>query len=238
MIASTEHSAPGKGVPMRQRSKGISLIDVMIVLATLAVIAVLVVPQYNEKKARQRRAAQVAEARSHLLQIKLAEERFFEKFGRFTDQLSELASIDPAVSSLVCPFDGKPYEIRTDTTYLQIKSRTADVGAIEGGVPTWLAEPGQEMLRAELIRRSRERMERVKEALDTYKAVRGTYTDNLDSLEAVAPGVKNLLCPLIMKRYSIILSDTAGYEITSHLDEVGRIVGGRPEYPPLPTPKR
>ncbi|MCU0612091.1 MAG: hypothetical protein MUE60_09925 [Candidatus Eisenbacteria bacterium] len=222
---------------MRLKRTGISLIDVMIVLATLAVIAVLLIPQYNEKKARAQKAVMVAQSRNDMVELKLAEELFFERTGRFTDNLADLVSLNPALRGLACPFDGSPYEILSDTTRLQIKCSVSDPGVIDGGVPSWLAEPGSEGLRASLIVRSRDRMGKVSAALDAYKAATGSYTASLDSLEAVSSGVRNLLCPLMMKRFSIILSDSLGFEVTSHLDEVGRIVGGRPDFPPLPTPK-
>lgn len=222
---------------MVKRNGGISLIDVMIVLAVIAVIAVLLVPKYNEKKARELRAEMITEAREAMLEAKLAQELHFERHGRFTDDLNELAVFNPALRDLRCPFDKAPYAIAYDSTRFAISCSVPDPGAIEGGVPSWLAEPGAEGLRASLIMRSRDRMAKVAAALDSFKAITGSYTADLDTLESQTPGVKNLLCPLMMKRFSIILSDSLGYEVTSHLDEVGRIVDGTPDYPPLPTPK-
>ncbi len=220
------------------RHRGISLIDVMIVLAILAVMAVLLVPQYNQKKAREQRMAMIAKTRSDLVALKLAEEIYFERTGRFTTNTADLAAINPALADVRCPFDGEPYTIVADSVRLQISCSVPDAGSIDGGVPSWLSEPGAEELRASLILRSRERMGKIRSALEAFKAKRGTYTASLDTLETVTPGVKNLLCPLVMRRFAIVLSDTAGYEITSHLDEVGRILGGREEFPPLPKPKK
>lgn len=220
-----------------KRNDGISLIDVMIVLAVIAVIAVLLVPKYNEKKARELRTEMITEARSNMLEIKLAEELYFEQHGQFTDDLNELAVFNPAIRTMTCPFGKSPYVIAYDMLRVDISCSVQDPGAIEGGVPSWLAEPGSEGLRASLITRSRDRMSKVAAALDSYRATTGLYTASIDSLESLIPGVRNLLCPLMMKRFSIILSDSLGYEVTSHLDEVGRIVGGRPDFPPLPTPK-
>lgn len=222
----------------KSRKGGISLIDVMIVLATLAIIAVLLVPQYNEKKARERRAMMMSQTHSDLLALKFAEELHFEKHGKYTADLVALGQVKPNVVSLKCPFDDSEYMIQVpDTTRFNITCSEEDAGAIEGGIPTWLSEPGQETTRADLIKRSRRRMERIKDALEQYRDSTGAYTDVLDSLAAFSPGVENLVCPLVMKRFTVVVSDTAGYEITSHLDEVGSIVNGVPEFPPLPQPK-
>ena len=221
-----------------RRTGGISLIDVMIVLATLAIIAVLLVPQYNEKKAREKRAMMMSQTRSDLLALKLAEELYFEKHGKYTADVEALGQVKPGVGSLKCPFDDSDYMIQVpDTTRFNITCSEEDAGAIEGGIPTWLTEPGQETTRAELITRSRQRMERIKNALEQYHDSTGTYTSILDSLATFSPGVENLVCPLVMKRFTVVVSDTAGYEITSHLDEVGNIVDGVPRFPPLPQPK-
>ena len=220
------------------RTSGISLIDVMIVLATLAIIAVLLVPQYNEKKAREERAKMMSQARSDLLSLKFAEELYFERHGRYTADLARLGQVKPDVVNLRCPFGSSDYLIEVpDTTRFNISCSEEDVGAIEGGIPTWLSEPGQETTRAELITRSRQRMERIKNALEQYHDSTGAYTSILDSLAALSPGVENLVCPLVMKRFTVVVSDTAGYEITSHLDEVGSIIDGVPRFPPLPQPK-
>jgi hypothetical protein len=198
----------------------------------------LLVPQYNEKKAREQRAMMMAQARSDLLALKFAQELYFEKHGKYTADLDALGQVKPNVANLKCPFDNSEYVIDVpDTTRFNVTCSEEEVGAIEGGIPTWLSEPGQETTRAELILRSRRRMERIKDALEEYHGSTGAYTGVLDSLAQFSPGVENLVCPMVMKRFTIMLSDTAGYEITSHLDEVGSILNGVPKYPPLPQPK-
>jgi Tfp pilus assembly protein PilE len=222
----------------KRRKSGISLIDVMIVLATLAIIAVLLVPQYNEKKARDRRVMMMSETRTDLLALKFAQELYFEKHGKYTADLEALGQVEPSVVSLKCPFDDSDYMIVVpDTTRFNIACSEEETGAIEGGIPTWLSEPGQETTRADLIQRSRRRMERIRDVLEQYHDSTGAYTEMLDSLATLSPGLENLVCPLVMKRFTVVVSDTAGYEITSHLDEVGSIVNGVPNFPPLPQPK-
>ena len=170
--------------------------------------------------------------------MKLAEELYFEKHGRFTSNPEKLSAIRPSVANLRCPFDDSEYQIMVpDTTRFDIKCSIEDPGAIEGGLPNWISDPGQESTRAVLIRRSRGRLEKIRAAQEKYFEAIGHYTDIFDSLETVSPGVTNLICPLVMKRYSITMSDSVTYEITSHLDEVGRIVAGKTDYPPLPEPK-
>ena len=221
----------------RKGNGGLSLVDVLIVLATLAVIAVLLVPQYNEKKARERRELEITQARTDLLALKKAQEKYFEKHGRFAGSLVELGKFQPAIKDMHQPFGPNSYQVTsTDTTQFDISCVDEEAGAIEAGVPTWLGDPGEEELRADLIKRSRNRMERIDNAEQTYFDSMGVYTASLDSLDAFQPGTKNLLCALMMRRFSVILPDTGlGYEITSHLDEVGRIVNGEKDYPPLPT---
>jgi Tfp pilus assembly protein PilE len=221
----------------RKRNGGLSLVDVLIVLATLAVIAVLLVPQYNEKKARERRELEITQARTDLLAIKRAQEKYFEKNGRFAGSLMELGKFDSSIENMHEPFGPGSYEVTSrDSTQFDITCTDEEIGAIEAGVPTWLGDPGEEELRADLIKRSRNRMEKISRAQQVYFDSLGVYTSNLDSLEIFQPGTKNLLCALMMRRFSIILPDSGtGFEVTSHLDEVGRIVNGDKEYPPLPT---
>lgn len=223
----------------QKRNGGITLIDIMIVLVTLAVIAVLVVPQYNEKKARERREILIDQARSDLLMLKLAEESYFEEHGRYTPFTNLLSEVEPGVAHLAYPFQEDAYSITLiDTTKFDIACSEEDVGVIEAGLPSWIGDPGEELTRAELIKRSRRRMEKIRDAEVAYFENRGEYTNSLDSLETVKPGVKNLVCAVMMKRFSIMMPDSgAGYEITSHLDEIGSIIDGTEEYPPLPEPR-
>jgi hypothetical protein len=180
----------------------------------------------------------MSQTRSDLLALKFAEELYFEKYGKYTGDIEALGQVKPNVATLKCPFDDSDYVIVVpDTTRFNVSCSEEEAGAIEGGIPTWLSEPGQETTRAELIKRSRQRMGRIKNALEQYHDSTGAYTDNLDSLAVFNPGVDNLVCPMVMKRFTVVVSDTAGYEITSHLDEVGSIVNGLPRFPPLPEPR-
>lgn len=223
----------------RKRNGGLSLVDVLIVLVTLAVIAVLVVPQYNEKKAREHKEMLIQQARADLLSLKLAQEKYFESNGRFASAIEDLVPVEPTLRQLARPYGDDSYHITlVDTTQFSITTDGEDAGVVEAGVPSWLGDPGSETIRAELIKRSRRRMEKVNDAQLDFFESRGIYADDLDSLEAIRPGVKNMLCSLMMKPFSIVMPDSGmGYEITSHLDEVGSIVNGEKEYPPLPKPK-
>lgn len=78
------------------RTRGFSLIEIVIVMAILAVLAVLTLPSFREHVLKGRRA----EAREALLALQLAQERFRSGHPRYADRLEDLAQSPLTRSSL------------------------------------------------------------------------------------------------------------------------------------------
>ena len=78
------------------RTRGFSLIEIVVVLAILAVLAVLTLPSFREHVLKGRRA----EAREALLAIQLAQERFRSGHPRYAERLEDLAQSSMTRSSL------------------------------------------------------------------------------------------------------------------------------------------
>lgn len=70
------------------RTRGFSLIEIVIVMAILAVLAVLTLPSFREHVLKGRRA----EAREALLALQLAQERFRSGHPRYADRLEDWRS--------------------------------------------------------------------------------------------------------------------------------------------------
>ncbi|MCB1865622.1 MAG: type IV pilin protein [Chromatiales bacterium] len=88
--------------------RGFSLIELMIALAVLVVLTTVAIPAYNSYVIK----AQRSEGRKALMQIALAQERFFTINNRYTANISSLAR-DP--SDPDAPFDGNSAD--TDPKY-------------------------------------------------------------------------------------------------------------------------
>jgi type IV pilus assembly protein PilE len=64
---------------MKHRARGVTLVELMVVVAVLAVIASIAVPSYRGYMRR----AQRADATAALLQVRSAQEKFFLQNGRY-----------------------------------------------------------------------------------------------------------------------------------------------------------
>ena len=73
----------------RSRQRGLSLIELMVVVAILAVLATVGYPLYTQQVLKNRRA----DAKASLKSIALAQERYYTANGRYTASLGSL-SID------------------------------------------------------------------------------------------------------------------------------------------------
>jgi type IV pilus assembly protein PilE len=76
----------GRHVP--RHAHGLTLIELMVVVAVLAILATIVVPTYDNYVRNARRA----EGRSAAMSVALAEERYFSIYQTYTTSLSELIS--------------------------------------------------------------------------------------------------------------------------------------------------
>ncbi len=72
------------------RMRGITLIELMIVIVVLSVLVSVAVPSYREFAARATRA----EAKAALLQIATNQERFYLQNSRYTQNLGDLGFAD------------------------------------------------------------------------------------------------------------------------------------------------
>jgi len=84
--------------------KGAIILEIIIVLLSLALIASIVIPAYKEKQEK----AYEAQCRARLKSLAAAEQRFFKANGFYTVSADTLSG-DSLVA--VCPKDGTPYKI-------------------------------------------------------------------------------------------------------------------------------
>lgn len=79
-------------MPLRHRMRGITLIELMIVVVVVSILAAIAFPNYQEFAARAKRN----EAKSALLQIATNQERFYLNNNTFTQDMTALGfSADP-----------------------------------------------------------------------------------------------------------------------------------------------
>ncbi|WP_075186689.1 type IV pilin protein [Teredinibacter haidensis] len=67
----------------RHRTRGFSLIELLIVLAIVAIVAVLAVPAYQEQIERGRRA----EGKAYLLELASRQERFYTQYSSYANKI-------------------------------------------------------------------------------------------------------------------------------------------------------
>lgn len=111
---------------MRQHMRGVTLLELMIVVVIVSILAAVAYPNYREFTARAKRN----EARAALLQIATNQERFYLQNGTFTTNMNQLGfSADPFVT------DSGTYSVQVNAadasnftataTYLQADAEAA-----------------------------------------------------------------------------------------------------------------
>jgi len=73
---------------MNSRQKGLTLIELMVVVAVLAIVSAIAYPLYEDYVQTARRA----DAKVALQKIALAQERFYTVNGAYTDDVTKLSS--------------------------------------------------------------------------------------------------------------------------------------------------
>lgn len=76
------------------RSRGFTLIELMVVVAIVAILAAIAYPSYTRYAFRARRV----DGQNLLLQVANAEERFYSTHNQYTDDLTEFGYTDPQLS--------------------------------------------------------------------------------------------------------------------------------------------
>jgi len=90
---------------MRKTMRGITLLELMIVVVIVGILAAIAYPNYREFVARAKRN----EARAALLQIATNQERFYLQNGTFTLSMNQLGfSDDPFIT------DSQSYSVRVN----------------------------------------------------------------------------------------------------------------------------
>ncbi len=115
-----------------QKTKGFTLIEVLIVVVVIAVLAAIAFPAYQDSVRKSRRT----EAQSVLLQAAQILERCFTEFNSYTNSSCELidgsnAFIDS--NSDDTPFDGEGYYAITDTVLTATTFTLQATARSEGG---------------------------------------------------------------------------------------------------------
>ena len=72
-----------------RRQRGLTLVEIMIVVAVLAILSAIAYPLYTEQVRKTKRN----DARNALAQIALAQERFYTVNGQYATKLSDLTSL-------------------------------------------------------------------------------------------------------------------------------------------------
>jgi type IV pilus assembly protein PilE len=115
---------------MKQRARGITLIELMVVIAVLAIIASIAVPSYRSYLRR----AQRSDASAALLQLRQAQEKFFLQNGQYADA-DQLDVAPPGGLGLPTTSEHGYYTIELDrpTTTTFTATATATGGQAEDG---------------------------------------------------------------------------------------------------------
>ena len=91
---------------MKQKS-GFTLIELMIVVAVMAILASIAYPSYRSYVMRANRA----QAKAALLNVQVAQEKFFMQHRRYVSSTSDLAAASPSGLGLPTTTDNKLYDI-------------------------------------------------------------------------------------------------------------------------------
>ena len=85
---------------MRERARGFTLVELMIVVAIIALIATIGFPTYRDSVQKSKRA----EAKSRLLQIAQLQERYFTQNNTYTTSLTTLLNLTGSygIGFIVC----------------------------------------------------------------------------------------------------------------------------------------
>ncbi len=77
----------------RGKMRGLTLIELMVVVAIMAVIAAIAYPAYTNQVQKSRRA----DAKAALQSIALAQERYYTREGKYTALLTDLVDLSAAI---------------------------------------------------------------------------------------------------------------------------------------------
>lgn len=99
------------GCEMKERTQGVTLIELMVVVALLAIIASIAVPNYRSYMLRSHRADATAE----LLRVRTAQEKFFLQNNQYADD-AQLTVAPPAGLGLNSASEHGFYTVVLDRT--------------------------------------------------------------------------------------------------------------------------
>ncbi len=99
-------------------AKGITLIELMIVVAIVGIIASIAYPSYQDQMRKTRRA----DGQAMLMEVMNAQERFFTNYGSYTNNL---VALDP--NGLGYP-DAGSGKVDSDEGFYQITAGTCEAG--------------------------------------------------------------------------------------------------------------
>jgi type IV pilus assembly protein PilE len=105
---------------MKRRQRGLTLIELMVVVAVVAILAAVAYPLYTEQTRKARRT----EGRGALLELAQAQERFYTVNGRYSN--------DPVALGVAAAEDVTDGAYPTDTGYYSISIAGAGGGAFDG----------------------------------------------------------------------------------------------------------
>jgi type IV pilus assembly protein PilE len=117
---------------MRQRKRGFTLIEVVVVLAIIAILAAIAVPSYQNSLDRGRRA----DGREMLQRIAAAQERFYTNRNTYTDDLTTAAGLNLGTAdseaghytiAIVVPAGGQSYTLTATPQGVQADDACANL---------------------------------------------------------------------------------------------------------------
>ena len=106
---------------LRKSMRGITLIELMIVVVVVSILAAIAFPNYQEFTARAKRN----EAKAALLQIATNQERFYLNNNTFTLDMTDLG------------FSADPFTTDTGSYVIDVTSAECDEFQRDGDVPAW-----------------------------------------------------------------------------------------------------